>query len=321
MRNLDSEMPGDVSRPTIQQDPAALKHDVAAFWDSEPCGSETSSAPPLSGEYFDEIARRRYALERHIPEMARFESHAGERVLEVGCGIGTDAMGFASAGAHLTAVDASPRSLEMARRRFELSGLPATLLLADAERLPFPDGAFDFVYSHGVLHHTPSPAVAIAEILRVLRPGGSALVMLYHRGSYNYRFDILVMRRLGWYLLKLGVPAAVLSRVTGFDRQLLEDHQRRARSMPFDKQRFLNDNTDGPGNPLSRVFSRAEAARLFTGFTDVQTTVRYFDKRHVPVIGRLIPNRVADGLGRVAGWHLYISARKPESGAPGVSAS
>jgi SAM-dependent methyltransferase len=310
MRNLTA-MSGDKSTGTAEKNPEVLKHDVAAFWDSEPCGSETSSAAPLSQEYFDEIANHRYTLERHIPKMARFSSHAGERVLEVGCGIGTDAMSFARAGAQLTAVDASPKSLEMTRRRFELSGLPATLLQGDAEVLPFPDNAFDFVYSHGVLHHTPSPGRAIAEIRRVLRPGGSALVMLYHRGSYNYLFDILVMRRFGWYLLKLGVPAGFLSRVTGFDRQLLEDHRSRARSMPFDKQRFLNDNTDGPGNPLSQVFSRSEAARLFTGFVDVRTTVRYFDKRHVPVVGGLIPNRVADGLGRVAGWHLYISARKP----------
>ena len=305
---------GETSSPPRGTDAEALKRDVAAFWDSEPCGSEMSSAPPLSGEYFDEITSRRYALERHIPDMARFSSHAGERVLEVGCGIGTDAMQFAGAGALVTAVDASARSLEMARRRFEVSGLDATLLQADAERLPFPDDSFDFVYSHGVIHHTPSPGLAVAEIHRVLRPGGAALVMLYHRRSYNYLFDILVLRRVGWYLLKVGVPAGFLSRVTRFDRQLLEDHQRRARSMPFDRQRFLNDNTDGPGNPLSRVFSRAEAAALFAGFTDVRTDVRYFDKRHLPLIGGLVPDRVADGLGRVAGWHLYISARKPSTG-------
>src|SRR5207253_991473 len=155
----------------------------------------------------------------------------------------------------------------------------------------------------------------VAEILRVLRPGGSASIMLYHRRSYNYLFDILVLRRLGWYLLKVGVPARCLSRVTGFDRRLLEDHQRRARSRPFNKQRFLNDNTDGPGNPLSRVFSRAEAVRLFAGFTDVRTTVRYFDKRHVPIVGGAIPDSVADGIGRVAGWHLYVSAHKPKSAA------
>jgi len=304
-------MPGQQSSPPQEKDAATLKSQVAAFWDSEPCGSETSAAAPLTASYFDEIERRRYELERHIPEIADFAAHAGDRMLEVGCGIGTDALQFARAGARVTGVDASQKSLEMARQRFELNGLQAEFLQADAERLPFENGTFDFVYSHGVLHHTPAPERAVAEILRVLRPGGSALVMLYHRRSYNYLIDILVLRRAGWYLLKIGVPAQWLSRLTGFDRELLEAHQQRARSMRFDKQRFLNDNTDGPGNPLSRVFSRSEAAMLFEGFQDVRTRVRYFDKRHVPVVGRLIPDPLQDRLGRIAGWHLYITARKP----------
>jgi SAM-dependent methyltransferase len=309
---MPAEMP---SSPPQAADPDKLKSQVAAFWDSEPCGSETSTESPYTASYFDEIERRRYELERHIPEIARFSAHAGERMLEVGVGIGTDALQFARSGARVTGVDASRNSLELARRRFELNGIQAEFLQADAERLPFENDTFDFVYSHGVLHHTPAPERGVAEILRVLRPGGSALIMLYHRRSYNYLIDILLLRRAGWYLLKFGVPARWLSRVTGFDRQLLEAHQQRARTTRFDKQRFLNDNTDGPGNPLSRVFSRSEATQLFAGFSDIQTSVRYFDKRHVPVVGKLIPDGLQDRLGRMAGWHLYISARKPGSAA------
>ncbi len=290
---------------------AALKRDVAEFWDREPCGSETSSAPGDSPAYFKEIELFRYALERHIPEMARFTAHAGQLVLEVGCGIGTDAVMFARAGAQVKAIDASPKSLSLAQRHFEVSGLSADLRIADAEQLPFADNTFDFAYSHGVLHHTPSPALAIREILRVLKPGGSTLVMVYNRHSYNYLVDILLFRRAGWYLLKVGFPAAVLCKITGFNRDLLEQHQERARRMRFDKRTFLNDNTDGPGNPLSRVYGRGEAMRLFIGFENVRSAVRFFDKRHVPLLGRLIPDRIGDALGRLAGWHLYIEATKP----------
>jgi SAM-dependent methyltransferase len=244
--------------------------------------------------------------------MARFPLHAGQRVLEVGCGIGTDAIQFARAGADVTAIDLSEESLSIARCRFAIEGREARLILSDAEHLPFPDNSFDFAYSHGVLHHTPSPNIAVKEIFRVLRPGASALVMLYNRNSYNFRIDINVIRRAGWHLLKWGVSPSILSNVTGFDRKILESHKEDAMRRPhFDRVEFLNNNTDGPGNPLSRVFSRSEAKQMFDMFTDVRTTVRFFDRRHVPVVGRFTPTSIAAGLGRLAGWHLYIRATKP----------
>jgi ubiquinone/menaquinone biosynthesis C-methylase UbiE len=123
-------------------------------------------------------------------------------VLEVGCGLGTDGAQFAKAGAVYTGIDLTDAAIDLAKRRFELFQLPGTFRVADAERLDFPDNTFDIVYSHGVLHHTPDTAAAVREVHRVLRPGGKAIVMLYHRDSYNYRVNISMLRRTGVQLLR-----------------------------------------------------------------------------------------------------------------------
>ena len=107
-----------------------------------------------------------------------FATHAGESVLEIGPGLGTDHAQFARAGGKMVAIDLTSRHLELTRRRFELEKLATRPVRGDAEGLPFAAGAFDVVYSFGVLHHTPDTAGAVREIHRVLRPGGLAIVGL-----------------------------------------------------------------------------------------------------------------------------------------------
>ena len=101
----------------------------------------------------------------------------------------------AKAGADYTGIDLTEAAIELARKRFALSQLNGEFRVSDAENLDFDDASFDLVYSHGVLHHTPDIEAAVREIYRVLKPGGRAIVMLYHRGSYNYRVGIRVLRR------------------------------------------------------------------------------------------------------------------------------
>lgn len=160
------------------------KDAVRRFWDARPCGTaDVTGADEGTPEFFDALDARRYALEPFIERFARFAEQAGRRVLEIGCGTGGDLLRFARAGAHVTGVDLSPHSLALARRRFALAKLEADLRVADAESLPFPEARFDLAYSWGVLHHTPDTARALAEVRRVLVPGGRACVMLYHRRS------------------------------------------------------------------------------------------------------------------------------------------
>src|SRR5438270_12313 len=100
---------------------------VRKYWDQRPCNIRHSAAPVASRQYFDEVEARKYFVEPHIPAFAQFERWRGKRVLEVGCGIGTDSINFSRAGAHLTAVDLSERSVEICRARFSLYGLDAEL--------------------------------------------------------------------------------------------------------------------------------------------------------------------------------------------------
>ena len=176
-------------------------------------------------EFFERVEAHRYTKEWHIPEAADFAGARGLSVLEIGCGLGTDGAQFAQAGAHYTGIDLTEAAIELARKRFELSGLAeGEFRVADAENLDFADDSFDRVYSHGVLHHTPDTARAVAEIHRVLKPGGRAIVMLYHRGSYNYRVGIRVLRRAGARLLKSESGIRIIHRLTGEPVESLREH-------------------------------------------------------------------------------------------------
>jgi SAM-dependent methyltransferase len=166
------------------ESPSRLKRRIQQFWDESPCGSKHASAPEGSRAFFEEVERRRYELEPFIPMYADFEGARGETVLEVGVGLGTDLARFARAGAFVTGVDFSERSVELVRRRLALEGLSGVVRIADAEALPFPNATFDRVYSWGVLHHTPDTGRAARELIRVLRPTGRLCVMLYGRRSW-----------------------------------------------------------------------------------------------------------------------------------------
>jgi ubiquinone/menaquinone biosynthesis C-methylase UbiE len=160
---------------------------VAEYWNRRPCNIRHSPAAVGTRQYFDEIEKRRYFVEPHIPAFAEFERWSGQRVLEVGCGLGTDAVNFARAGADYTGVELSVASLDLARKRFELMGLQGRFIAANAEHLTdyVPHDCYDLVYSFGVIHHTPRPSAVIREMRRVIRNGGELRIMLYARHSWK----------------------------------------------------------------------------------------------------------------------------------------
>jgi ubiquinone/menaquinone biosynthesis C-methylase UbiE len=161
-----------------------VKREVREFWEEGPCGADHASAEEGTPEFFAQVAAERDALEPFIADYADFASTKGQRVLEIGVGVGSDFIRFARAGADASGVDLTDHAIALVRRRLELEGLTADLQRADAERLPFADDTFDVVYSWGVLHHTPDSDRAIAEAQRVLKPGGRLCVMLYARHSW-----------------------------------------------------------------------------------------------------------------------------------------
>jgi ubiquinone/menaquinone biosynthesis C-methylase UbiE len=290
-----------------------LKERVRAFWQANPCGTKFTDAEPGSQRFYQLVEEHRYQKEWHIPMAAGFAGTGGLRVLEIGCGLGTDGAQFAQAGADYTGVDLTEAAVELARKRFELFNLPGTFRTADAEALDFADDSFDLVYSHGVLHHTPNTSGAIREIHRVLRPGGRSVVMLYHRDSYNYRVNIGILRRAGVHLLRWNAGQQLVHRITGEPLDSLQEHARLLRQEApgyAGSQEFLNQNTDGAGNPLARVYSRLEARELFKDFSTVELRTFFLNKRFLPVIGGLLPRSLESSLAARWGWHLWIYAQK-----------
>ncbi len=293
-----------------------MRHDE--FWTRYQPGFRFAAAPVGSREFFDEVTAQRYALEPHIPEVVRFEHWSGRRVLEAGCGMATDGARFAAAGADYTGMDFSPTALELGRRRFELDGLSGRFVAGSVTRLPFPDRTFDLVFSHGVIHHVEDTAGAVREFHRVLKPGGTVLVMLYHRSSFNYYVTIMALRRTLVGLMMLPKASRAVARITGEPeevltghRQLLEQH---GAHYILDKELFLSHNTDGPGNPLAKVYSGGQARRLFApAFPEVDLDVRDLHLRLYPGGPRLAASALGTRLERRIGWHLYVRARRPLS--------
>lgn len=293
----------------------SLKERVRSFWQAHPCGTKFADVEEGTRAFFEAVEEHRYRTEWHIPEAAGFDRAKGLRVLEIGCGLGTDGARFARAGAIYTGVDLTEAAVGLARRRFELEGLPGEFRVADAEALEFADGSFDLVYSHGVLHHTPDGAAAVREVHRVLAPTGRAVVMLYHRDSYNYRVNIRCLRRGGARVLRTEAGVRVAHRLTGEPVESLREHAARLREdagQYLSAGEFLSRNTDGAGNPLTRVYSRREARELFKDFARVDFAVHFLNKRWLPFIGPLLSRSLETRLASRWGWHLWIYARKEE---------
>ena len=291
---------------------AELKERVRVFWQENPCGTKFADAPPGSRRFYELVEEHRYQKEWHIPLAAGFAKTKDLEVLEIGCGLGTDGAQFAKAGARYTGVDLTEAAVELAQKRFELFQLTGTFRTADAENLDFPDNSFDVVYSHGVLHHTPDTAGAIKEVHRVLKPGGRAIVMLYHRNSYNYRVNISILRRAGVHLLRWQGGVNLVHRLTGESVDALKEHARRLKKERsyLGSEEFLSQNTDGAGNPLARVYSRSEARELFKDFSRVDLCTYFLNKRWLPIIGPMLPLSLESKLANRWGWHLWIYGEK-----------
>lgn len=161
--------------------------DVEVFWDARPCNIRHSLEPIGTRKYFDEVEARKYFVEPHIPHFAGFSAWKGKKVLEIGCGIGTDAANFARNGAIYTGVELSATSLEIAKKRFEVFGLSGRFLRGNAEELdPLLGGEkFDFIYSFGVLHHTPDISKSLDSIYNVSNEETVLKIMVYARNSWK----------------------------------------------------------------------------------------------------------------------------------------
>ncbi len=261
------------------------KEQVQDQWNTNPVGPQyarTSRAHTL--EWYQEIETHRYGVYGPwMPDVMEFSKHAGKDLLEIGGGIGTDLSQFARHGARVTDLDLSAGHMAHAKENFELRGLTARFVHQDAERIPFDDNSFDVVYSNGVLHHTPHTRKVVAEIKRVLKPGGKAIVMMYAEDSLHYWLKLV------WQL--------------GLDKKTLlgwSMHEIMSGSVEL---------TTNDAKPLVKVYSRRRLRELFKGFDDVSIVKRQLMASELPEWLKWVPLATAE---RLMGWNLVIKAHKPQ---------
>ena len=253
--------------------------DVREFWEANPVAAASIVARPGTPEFFESFDHLRQEIEpREVEETVyAFDAFPGKTVLEVGCGNGYLLSRYARHGARSFGMDLTWTGTDLSRRRFALEELGGRFIQADAERLPFQTGTFDLVVSAGVLHHIPSIQAAVAEIHRLLKPGGTILLMLYHRNSVHYR---------------------VLYPLYGLLHPAFRGNR------PADVARRI----DGAANPIGRAFTRREVRKLLAPFREVRLFVRSLPIRP---LRRLPGGRTGlDLLSRWVGWFLYARGVK-----------
>lgn len=168
---------------------------VRSYWDSRPCNIRHSPQPVGTKEYFDEVEARKYYVEPHIPAFADFPRWNGKRVLEIGCGIGTDTINFARAGARVTAIDLSEESVKLAKQRAELFGVADKIrfFVGDAEQISHyvaPE-VYDLIYSFGVIHHSPHPENILKELRKYADQCTRLKLMVYNKWSWKAMWIVM----------------------------------------------------------------------------------------------------------------------------------
>lgn len=284
---------------------------IAAYWSTQPqsyadehggttfrtADGATITAERRSPEYFREADRILFQWNRPCHNAAGpfgrlfpYERYRGRRVLEVGCGQGGMAALWAERGAQLTAVDLNPDAIAATRERFSQRGLSGEIRQVDARSLPFEGGTFEYAYSWGVLHHSPDLRRSVAELMRVLRPGGEFGVMLYNRRSLLYWYQILYLEGLLHAERCFLSPLQLASRYGDGDRQ--------------------------EGNPHTWPVTVGEMRDLFGPYSS-RLDIRVLGTDIVPIlelampgVTKLIPRIVWKAWARRWGWSVWIAGER-----------
>ena len=250
-----------------------------------------------SPEFFNRLDREFYSWNKPLHSNKPFdllfpyEQYAPEnRVLEIGCGLGTMAINWARRGVKMTAVDLNPTSIEMTRRRFALEGIEANIQLEDARALSFQDGQFDYAYSWGVLHHSPDLAQSVSELIRVIKSGSGYGIMLYNRGSILYRYAVQYIEGFLHYENRFLSPLELSTRYGNADTEEGTPH-----TWPV---------TAEEAREILHPFSRN--VRIKRLGTELDSTFR----RLLPILGRKIPRVALKSWARRYGWSLWIYGNK-----------
>lgn len=261
------------------------RQNAQAQWTASPCGAVEQTETRLS--FFKRVEIERYKQQPWMHDFFHYDRFRGQRVLEIGVGLGTDLMQFADAGAHCHAIDITEEHMNFARENFAVRGKPVDIRRSDATDIEHPDATFDVVYSFGVLHHLPEIDAALAEAYRVLKPGGKALISVYHRWSLFFLGSVLLFNGLlRLKLLTLGY-AGLLSTIE------------------------LGANGTSIA-PYVKLYSRKSLAEVMAraGF-ETKISVRQCSPTDLGRAGYLLPAGLFKLLERRMGWYVIAEAVKP----------
>ncbi len=270
------------------------KQNAQKVWGASPAGTTFSAGAQLGTQAFFEAVRQK-RFDHEMPwlrELVQFHLFKGKNVLELGCGAGYDAFEFHRHGANYVGIDITPENPGRVRSHLAHYGYCPTVIVGDAEALPFRDESFDTVYSNGVLHHTPDMHQSLTEAHRVLSKDGTLYLVLYHRNSIFH-----------WLTLFL------------FDHVFHLGFLRRS----FRSRLSMIEYTTADVHPLVKCYSRGEVRQQLEncGFAveDIQTRkLTVEDLPGVPLINKLyryIPVQLLNALAKRFGWYLIVRARKP----------
>ena len=215
------------------------KNKIKNYWETNSPQTWYSGKKINSKEFFNELEYERYNTYYHyLPKVMEANNHSGEKVLEIGVGQGTDIRRYHKGGAIVYGIDLTKNAIETTQKNIDVP--KNRFNVGDAENLPFKDNTFDLVYCFGVLHHTPNTEKAIAEIYRVLKPEGKAIIMLY---------------AVGWkHVLKRCLLRGILL----------------GNFFKHGYQKTINIFTEVNGNsPLTKVYTKRRVKKLFTSFNEV----------------------------------------------------
>ena len=219
-----------------------------------------------------------------------YDKYVGKPVLEVGCGMGCMAMNWANHRARITAVDLNPVAVSTAKKRFEIFNLDGDIREADGEELPFEDNTFDYVYSWGVLHHSPNTKKSIAELYRVMKRGARAGIMLYHRRSLMYRFFTEYVDGFVNMESKFLSPLELASRYGDGDRREGNPH-----TWPVTKKEVYKD-----------LFQQFRNVRINVLGIEVEQIMDQWARN----FGSKFPRALLNACIRRWGWSLWITGEK-----------
>ncbi len=257
-------------------------------WNTHPCGTGKHLEGIEYGtlNFFDAVSHHRYEVtDRWMKRVIDFNIAKGKRLLEIGHGVGTDLLSFCEGGAEVYGIDIAEEHHRLAKFNFSLHGQTGVLKLCDAADIDFPSNYFDYVYSHGVLHHTPDTAQCISEAFRVLKPGGQFILGLYRTFSAFHIFSVLFMNGfIKGKLFRLGYRGLMSTVEYGADGIHIK--------------------------PLVKTFTQRQLRYLLSDFSRVEFKVVHFKREQILVVGRFIPRRLEPLLEPYLGWYLIAFAIK-----------